>query len=153
MPILRLLLGVLLLLFFVLALLLQVQTSEAFILQGNIVSLAANWAILTQPVQLAEGRLSVDLAKAVMWGWGIELVYLVCVVGEVTLHGRLQGWFRTGAIILVAFNCWTDFNYGSLASGFWGQVAFAAITSFMVAFFGMLGLRLIFGAINEWNHI
>jgi hypothetical protein len=151
-PILRLVLGVLLVGFFLLALMLQVQTSEAFILNGSPVTLATDWGVLSQPIELIQGQLPIDMAKAVMWGWGIELVYLVCVIGEVSVHGRLGGWFKTGAFILVAFNFWTDFQYGSLASGVWGQVAFAAITSFIVAFFGMLGLNLMWGSITDLSH-
>jgi len=151
-PILRLVLGAILILMFLLATMLQIQTSEAFILNGQAVGLSANWAILKQPFELAQGTLSLSMAKAVMWGWGIELVYLVCVIGEVSVHGRLGGWFKTGAFILVAFNFWTDFQYGSLASGVWGQVAFAAITSFIVAFFGMLGLNLIWDSITDLSH-
>src|ERR1700730_138601 len=150
-PVLRLILGVILVTFFLLALLLQVQTSEAFLLRGSPVTLAANWGVLSHPVLLAQGLLPLDLAKAVMWGWGIELVYLVCVIGEVAIHGRLRGYFQTGAIVLVAFNFWTDLNYGSLASGFWGQVAFAAITSFIVAFSGIIGLDLIWSAITDMS--
>ena len=154
-PILKLVLGVVLLGFFMLALLLQIQTSEAFILNGSLVSLtanAANWGVLRQPVDLVQGKLPIDMAKAVMWGWGIELVYLVCVIGEVTVHGRLGGWFKSGAFILVVFDFWTDFQYGSMASGTWGQVAFAGITSFIVAFFGILGLNMIWSAITEISH-
>ena len=148
-PVLRLILGVVLVAFFLLALLLQVQTSEAFLLRGSPVTLAANWGVLSQPVALAQGHLPLDLAKAVMWGWGIELVYLVCVIGEVAIHGRLRGYFQTGALVLVAFNFWTDLNYGTLASGLWGQIAFAGITSFIVAFFGTIGLNLIWSAITD----
>ena len=150
-PALRLVLGVVLVGFFLLALLLQIQTSEAFILNGTPVALAPNWDLLSQPYALLHGTLPINVAKAVMWGWGIELVYLVCVVGEVTVHGRLQDWFKTGAVVLVGFNLWTDFNYGSLPSGIGGQIAFAGITSFIVAFFGVIGLNLIWGAITEFG--
>ncbi len=92
-PTLRLVLGVILVGFFLLALLLQIQTSEAFILNGNVVTLAPDWGILRQPLDLIQGHLHTDMSQAVMWGWGIELVYLVCVLGEVTVHGRLQHWF------------------------------------------------------------
>lgn len=151
-PILKLVLGVVLVLLFLLALLLQIQTSEAFLLNGKAVGLAANWGVLRQPIDLAQGNLSMDMAKAVMWGWGIEMIYLVCVVGEVAVHGRLHGWFKTGAFILVAFDFWTDFQYGSLASGIWGQIAFAGVTAFIVAFFGLIGLNLIFSSITEFSH-
>src|SRR5690348_6120589 len=73
-PALRLVLGVVLVGFFLLALLLQIQTSEAFILSGTPVSLAPNWGILSQPVALVQGQMPMNVAKAVMWGWGIELV-------------------------------------------------------------------------------
>src|SRR5947209_2658140 len=148
-PILKLVLGLVLVGFFVLALKLQIQTSEAFLLGGPAVSLAPNWGILRQPAELVQGSLTTDLAKAAMWGWGIELVYLVCVIGEVSLHGRLHGWFKTGAIALVAFDFWTDFQYGSLASGVGGQIGFAGITSFIVAFFGIVGLDLLCGGITQ----
>lgn len=150
-PALKLVLGLVLVGFFLLALLLQVQTSEAFILNGATVGLAPNWGILSQPYALALGMLPTNVAMAAMWGWGIELVYLVCVVGEVTVHGRLQGWFKTGAVVLVGFNIWTDFNYGSLPSGAGGQIAFAGITSFIVAFFGVVGLNLVWGAILDFG--
>lgn len=153
-----LLVGLALLLFWVLASLLQIQTSEAFILRGPVVSFVPNWGILTQPVALVQGHLTPDAAKAVMWGWGIELIYLVCIVGyEVAHEGlrssnhRLASWFRSGAVALIAFDAYTDFQYGSLASGFWGQVAFALVTSFIVAFFGIVGFRLVEHGLTEWN--
>jgi hypothetical protein len=150
-PILKLILGVVLILMFLLATMLQIQTSEAFILNGQAVGLSANWAILKQPFQLAQGTLSLDMAKAVMWGWGIECIYLVCVVGEVAVSGRWHGWFKTGAILLVAFDFYTDMQYGNMASGIGGQLAFAAVTSFIVAFFGYLGIELIFKSIREFK--
>ncbi len=149
-PILKLVLGILLLGFFVLALMMDVQTSEAFILNGGKVAVQSlNWTILRQPIDLAQGNLPMDTAKAVMWGWGCLLIYLVCVIGETTIHGRLGGIFKTVAFIIVAFDFWTNVNYGTLPSGMGGQVGFAVITSFIVAFFGVLGLNLIFSAITE----
>ena len=153
-----LLVGLALLLFWVLASLLQIQTREAFILRGPAVTFVPNWGILTQPVSLVQGHLTTEMAKAVMWGWGIELIYLVCIVGyEVAHEGvrssnhRLASWFRTGAVALIAFDAYTDFQYGTLASGFWGQVAFALVTSFIVAFFGIVGFRLVEHGLTEWN--
>jgi hypothetical protein len=93
-PVLKLILGLALLFFFVLVLLMDIQSSESFILSGSVVT-APHWGILQQPWQLAHSQLSQQMAKAVIWGWGIELVYLVCVVGEVAVHGRLGGIFKT----------------------------------------------------------
>lgn len=148
-PILKLLLGGVLLFFWCLALMLQIQTSEAFILNGPVVGLLPNWQILMQPVALIQGGISVNTGKAIIWGWGIELIYLACVIGEISMQGRWRNIFMTGAGVLVLFDFWTDLNYGSMPSGIGGQIAFAGITAFMVAFFGVLGLNLIFSAIME----
>src|SRR5260370_28547593 len=104
-PVLKLLLGGSLIVFFLLAPLRQIQTSEAFILNGSAVSvLAPNWGILKQPVALAQGPLTTDLAKSVMRGWGIELIYLVCVVVKVTVHGRLHSPLKTPAFAPPTFH-------------------------------------------------
>jgi hypothetical protein len=148
-PVLRLLLGLVLVGFFFIGLILQIQTSEAFILRGPMVGLTPNWSTLLQPYLLAKGEPSPQMAMAVMWGWGIELTYLVVVVGGATIKGSANKWFKSCAWALVAFNFWADFNYGSLPSGWGGNVGFAAITSFTVAFFGAYGLKLIWGALLE----
>jgi hypothetical protein len=157
-PIPLLLIGLALIVFWVLASLLQIQTSEAFILNGPAVTFVPNWGVLKQPLDLVQGHLTIDMAKATMWGWGIELVYLVCIVGYEVAHEsvkasnrHLASWFRTGVVALIAFDAYTDFQYGQLASGFWGQVAFAGITAFIVAFFGVIGFRLIEHGITEWS--
>src|SRR5215467_6749340 len=133
-PLPLLLVGAALVIFWVLASILQIQTSEAFILKGPVVSFIPNWGILHQPFDLIGGHATPDLAKAIMWGYGIELIYLVCIVGYEVAHEsvkasnrHLASWFRTGAVALIAFDAYTDFKYGSLASGFWGQVAFALV--------------------------
>jgi hypothetical protein len=102
--------------------------------------------------------LRIPWAKATRWGWGIELIYLVCIVGYEVAHEsvkasnrHLAAWFRTGVVALIALDAYTDFQYGQLASGFWGQVAFALVTAFIVAFFGIVGLRLTEHGLTEWS--
>ena len=157
-PIPVLIVGLALLIFWVLASMLQIQTSEAFILKGPVVTFVPDWGVLRQPLDLVQGHLSIDLAKAVMWGWGIELVYLVCIVGYEVAHEsvkasnrHLAAVFRTGVVALIAFDAYTDFQYGTLASGFWGQVAFAGVTAFIVAFFGVIGFRLVEHGLTQWS--
>jgi len=157
-PLPLLIVGMALIAFWVLASMLQIQTSEAFILKGPVVTFVPDWGILKQPLDLVQGHLSIDLAKAVMWGWGIELVYLVCIVGYEIAHEsvkasnhHLAAVFRTGVVALIAFDAYTDFQYGSLASGFWGQVAFAGVTAFIVAFFGVIGFRLLEHGLTQWS--
>ena len=157
-PIPVILVGLALVVFWALGSMLQIQTSEAFILCGPAVTFVPNWSILRQPVDLIQGHLTTEMAKATMWGWGIELIYLVCIVGyEVAHEGvrssnhHLAAWFSTGTVALIAFDAYTDFQYGQLASGFWGQVAFALVTAFIVAFFGIVGFRLIEHGLTEWS--
>ena len=85
-PIPVILVGLGLILFWVLASMLQIQTSEAFLLNGPAVTFVPDWGILKQPVDLVQGHLTTDMAKGVMWGWGIELIYLVCIVGYEVAH-------------------------------------------------------------------
>lgn len=158
-PLLKFLLGAALIVLWLIASLLQIQTSESFILNGPVVSYAADWAILRQPYALVMGGLSPMMAKAVMWGWGVELVFLVCVIGYEEAHAtisagnkRLAMLFRLGSIVIIVFDAWTDFNYGSLPSGLGGQIAFALITAFVVMFAGVAGVHLITRGVQEFSH-
>jgi len=155
----KILVGLLLLLFFIIGSILHIMTSEAFFLGGKAVDLlSANWQILLQPAALATGSLpgGMDMQKAVMWGWGIELVFLICIVGHGRLHKNVKKSskamakiFRVGTVLLVFFDGWTDFNYGNVASGFWGQLAFALITAFVVFYFGTGGWHFISEGLDE----
>lgn len=155
----KMLVGMLLLTFFVIGSILHIMTSEAFFLGGEAVNLlSTNWQILLQPVQLVTGTLAggMDMQKAVVWGWGIESVFLICIVGHERLHKNVRQsskamakLFRVGTVLLVFFDGWTDFNYGNVASGFWGQLAFALITAFVVFYFGTGGWHLISEGLDE----
>lgn len=158
-PIPKIVLGLILIAAFVVGSILHVMTSEAFFLTGHTVGLKPDWQILYQPIWLVQGKLSTLMAEATMWGWGIELTFLICVVGfEVAHEGvkrssqNMAHIFRTGMIALILFDGWTDFQYGNVASGFWGQLAFALITSFIVFFFGTIGLHFIESAIGDMRH-
>lgn len=150
-PLPMLVLGLVCIAFWLDILLLEVQASEAFLLHGSIITFSSsNWNTLLQPWELVQGTLDINMRMAVIWGWGIELIYLVCIVGwevaqsAIGYHNpKLAGWFKTGALILIVFNAWSNFQYGNLASGFWGQIGFAAITSFGSAFFGIVGVYLL----------
>lgn len=142
-PILRVLLGFGCLFLWTLAIMLSIQASEAFIMSGHPVGLAADWGVWRQLPDLAQGHLPIETGKAVFYAWGVEFVYLVCVVGEVALNGRWHGWFKTGALAIVAYDFYSNFQYGTLGTGMGGQLAFAGITAFIIGFFGWLGVDLI----------
>lgn len=159
-PIPKIILGLALLVFFVMGSILHIQTSEAFFSGGHTVGLfAPRWSIILQPVAFLQGTLSPRMAETVMWGWGIELVFLICVVGFEVAHesvaansSHMASLFRTGTLVLVIFDGYTDFQYGNVASGFWGQLGFACITAFIVFYFGIVGYRLIEQGVREWGH-
>lgn len=140
------------LILFVVALMTQIQTNEAFITHAGQVNVyKPNWDILFQIPNLVLGNLNASDAAATIFGWGIELIYLGFIIGYELLqdgiHTRsgqfMASLFKTLSWAIVAFNGWTDFNYGSLGGGFWGHMGFALITSFIVGFFGTIGMFLI----------
>ena len=157
-PLLLIPVGVMCLAFWVIASLLQIQTSEAFILHGPAVTIVPDWAILRQPIDFFSGHLDSNITKAMIWGWGIELIYLVCIVGYEAAHESVKATnrhfakvFGTCIIVLVGLDALADFQYGTLGSGFWGQFAFAGITAFVVMCFGIVGLRLIELGLSAWS--
>lgn len=158
-PIPILLVGIFAVLMCIYASCLQIATSEAFILNGSTVGLKPNMQILWQVPQFFQGQLSADMSKAFMWGFGIQTLFLICIVGFDIAHGAVHSshptlgrMFIFGMVGCVIFNGWTDFTYGNIASGFGGQLAFAVITSMMVAFFGIVGAKFIEVAVKEWGH-
>lgn len=158
-PLAKILLGVVLIGGFVYGSIISITTSEAFYLQGATANLTPNWSILAQPVWLMQGHLTSLMVGAVLWGWGVELTFLICVAGyEVAHEGvrrnsqKMAYLFMTGMVGIIVFDGWSDFQYGNVAHGIWGQVAFAAIKAFTVLFFGTVGLHLIQTGISEVRH-
>ncbi len=137
--------------FFLLALMMQVATNEAFMLGGTpVVGYKPDWSLFLQIPALFLGQTSPSQSIAIVFGWGIELIYLGFIVGydrmhhAVTASGRTMAtFFRVGSWGIVLFDIWTDANYGTLGSGMGGHIAFAVMIGFMVAFFGTIGLSLI----------
>jgi hypothetical protein len=93
-PLPKIVLGVVLLAFFTVGSVLHIQTSEAFFLMGQTVRLSPNWSVLAQPWQLMNGQLDPKMAETTMWGWGIELVFLICVVGFEIAHDGIAASSR-----------------------------------------------------------
>ena len=143
------LIGFLLLCIFALALMMQVQTNEAFLLHGGQVNIyKPNWAILMQIPNLMLGNLSASEAAAAFFGWFVEAVYLAFIIGyELTISAveksgqRMAKWFRTAAFGIVGLNIITDYNYGSIGfNGWMGHLLFALFLSIAVGFFWTIGI-------------
>lgn len=151
-PIFIIVVGAGFLILFVVALMMQVQTNEAFITNaGNVNVYKPDWNILLQIPNLVEGNLlSASDAVATIFGWGIELIYLGFIIGYEALQDSVKrsgqfmsGLFRTLSWVIVIFNGWTDYMYGSLGGGIAGHLGFALVISFVVGFFGTIGMYLI----------
>jgi hypothetical protein len=144
--------GIILIGFFILGLMTQVQTNEAFINHvPSVDTLHPNWSVLVQLPGLFLGWFDPDTYRAVFFGWFIEILYLfITFVGIEVVHhvahqaGRLLGiLFEIMAFAVVCFNWYTDFNYGTFGTGWWGHFFFACVTAATVGYFGRIGLYLI----------
>lgn len=153
-----LVMGILFLSFFLICVMTQLTTNEAFLSGASTVDVfKPNWSIFIQPVALVQGHLSTSEGISCVFSFGIELLYLAftmvgyglirnCVHGSA---GRLIGIiFEILAFTVVAFNWYTDYNYGTLGSGNGGHIAFATLTAFVVGFFGTIGIFLV---LRAWN--
>lgn len=157
-PVILALIGVGLLLAWVGCSLFQIETTEAWIMQGDPPGIAhVSWAVLIQAGQLITGNLSGVAGKAIVVGWIVEIITLVfgCVL-EVAAHGvgrssqDLKGLFIAIGLGLLCFNGYTDFAYGSLPSGVSGQAFFAVLMSFIVVFGLPAGIELLIRAKDEF---
>lgn len=142
-------LGLMLIGFWFIGSLMSIQATEAWILHGPIVHFVPNWNLLLQvPRMFTDPNETPEQAQATMWGWGIEFGSLILIVGyELAVHSvglansRLVPWLKTGLVLIFLFDVWTNFQYGQLASGVVGNIAFALFTSFATAFFGVVGAK------------
>jgi hypothetical protein len=137
-------LGIICLWFFVEILVLDVQASQAFINGGQPFYMSATTTSTVQEVwYLFTENLSINDRRLIIYGWGIELIMFIGVMGweiaksSIGHHNpKLANVFSSVAIIIIIFNFWTTANFGTLT---WQSVGFAVLTAFGVAFFGVVG--------------
>lgn len=134
----------------------QIQTTEAWVLQGPPPGIQdISWAVLLQAWNLLSGNLAGNAGKAIVVGWVIEIITIVFGVAlEITAHGvgkssdLLKGIYIFAGLGLLFFNGYTDFAYGSLPSGTCGQLFFACVMTFIVVFGLPAGIELLLRALN-----
>lgn len=156
-PVLKIGLGFFVLLVWLVATLFQIETSEAFLLHQPITSFVAVLTILHQPVDIVQGNLTTSIAMAVLFGWGIEVIFAILAIGYEAAHDGvryanpgLARWFASGMVAIVLINAVMDFFYSGLPSGFLGQLGFSLILSFLVLFAGTAGVSLIAHGVRDW---
>lgn len=138
--------------FFLICLMTQVETNEAFINGSTSIDVyRPNWSVFLQVPYLILGWLPPSQVTGVIFGWGIELVYLAFTIAGIELihhsvhqAGRILGIvFEVLSFGAVAFNWYSDFNYGTISpAASWGHFWFACMTAFVVGYFGNIGIYL-----------
>jgi hypothetical protein len=115
---------------------LEVQTSEAFILHSSQVSLLPNWSLINQIPELIMGTLSPIMVKPTLYGWGGELLYAAFFVlwqvmrrAMKKTHPFVGKVFFVGQFVILAFQFWSNLQFGTADfwGDFWGQLGFAFI--------------------------
>jgi hypothetical protein len=145
-------LGVVFLFLFLIGLLSQMETTQIALLGGTqpIDVFRPNWLILIQPLQLIgilPPPLSGKEGTVAFTSWVITIIYIGCVVGNEIFDDAKKGkgviftnLFRVAIFSLLAYDFWTDFQYGAVIFGFgWSAFIFALAVAFVVAFFGIIG--------------
>jgi hypothetical protein len=136
--------------------LLRIATSEAFFLGHPSVTFRIGWYILWQVPDMMQGKLTPLMNEATVWGWGIETVYLICVVGLEVAHefvttisptiGRV---FHVAMAVILLLDGISDFQYISVPGGWMAQVGFSLLSAFIVFYFGTTGWRFIESGVKE----
>jgi len=140
--------------------LLQLQTSMALMLSGKEVTVqTANWGVFVLFWELVTGQLYGALLVAVTWAYMVELVTLIFAVAlkfameaASQSHQKLPKWWVIASIVLLLYNAYSDFSYGTLYVGSWvGNLAFSLVCGMGVCFLLPIAFRLIEGAIDGWK--
>lgn len=142
--------GVLLLVFWVVCVVTQITTNEAWISGEHTINVfRPDWFVLLQPFSFALGQSTNPMA--VLFGWGIEILYLAFSVagfalvrGSIHQSGKVLGFiFELLSYAALGINWWADYSYGTLGLGDWGHFFFACMTAFIVGAFGNIGMFLV----------
>lgn len=156
-PLFFLLLALICLLFWLACILIDIQTSEAFVGGPVVTSLSPNLTVLTQPVAFATGALAPNMVAPVLVGWIIEILYLIFTFVQEAAHSAilrynkgLGNFFKTYCWAAVILNGWTAYNAGFVTGGFWPQFVFAAALAGAVLFFATAGICFFRLAMAEW---
>jgi hypothetical protein len=141
--------GVLFLSFFLIAVMAQLQTTEAGVGYGGAVNIfRPDLQILLQPVNFWMGQMSAQEGAAAFVAWTVELVYLGFVfigselmTNAVSRSGKAFGkLFLLAALAVVIYNGWNDWHFGTFGTGDGGRWAFAITMSGVVGCFGAIGI-------------
>lgn len=143
--------AIVMLLFCIACTLLEVQTTELPILRGGGIRelVVPNIITLMQLVDLVQGHLTPVQFMAVIWGWGIQVIYNACVLGwkhyhkAIAVHNeKLATVCSMAAIGVAIYNTISNFNYATLLiSDFWLCLVLACVISLCSGTLGIAGVH------------
>lgn len=171
-PIVHVIFGGVLLLIWILANMMQVQTSEAWFLGTESArNLIPNMTIFTQFGDFFSGHMgTAEQITAFVFAWLIQSVLLVTKIGlaRVQMHvakrygnaaptetmirsarRRVSIW-NSLSVIIIVLNSIADFSYVSHL-GIWQQIAFVAVLTIATFYFGTFGIQNITAGISKMN--
>lgn len=116
-PLILWILGLLSLLLWASATIVQIQTSEFLAFGGKQQVTAVAWGVFVQPWLLLTGQAPINDATAWIYGWVVELVTLVfamalsVAISKISaVNPHLAKWFALAGIVLIILNGWADYS-------------------------------------------
>ena len=116
-PLIMFLLGLLVLVLWLAASVVQIQTSEYLALGSTSRVAGVAWSILVQPWLMLSGQAPIQLVTSWLYAWVVEVITLVfalalsvAVVKINTVNPLLGRWFAIFGGLLILLNSWADYS-------------------------------------------
>ncbi len=159
-PIVHTIWGMILLGGFALGMLMQVQSTEAWMLGSATHSFVPSMSLFGQFPAFWNHQLSQPMTIAFLVAWGVELTYITIKIGTARPQAHLLRKYGPGASnehvtrsaqrrqaiwsvaswLIVLFNSFTDWHYASVLGG-WQQVVFIGVLFVTTFYLGTLGVQ------------
>ena len=116
-PLIMFILGALVLVLWVAATVVQIQTSEYLALGNHQQVASVAWGILWQPWLMITGQAPIGSVTAWLYGWVVETITLVfalalsAAVAKISsVNTHIGRWFILAGGLLIALNSWADYS-------------------------------------------
>lgn len=115
----------------------QLTTSEAWYSGTSIaINIAPHFAVLAQPVDFFNGKMSGMQMQSFTYAWGVEVVQFLLSTGlmfALLKHNRFASWICIGCgLLIMLLDSIADYKYNNAANG-WQQAGFTLVV-FVMAF-------------------
>lgn len=152
-PLILFILGGAALFFAVIAMVVEIRTSELLVLGGK--STEIPWGVFLQPYELVVGTETMMTKLAWLYGWGIEVVGLIFAfaLNHAThalskTNAKIAKFYGIASFLLVSLNAWANFNSLPGVDPLI-QLLVALVIALAVIAFPVIGLALIERALEE----